>query len=419
MPHNTSTMMPPLEVNLEPFGVSRNGFLPKELPLQRLCDQYYESWEVIMDQLPSLLTAASFRIKVDDLRVLSPSRLSSTREWQRAYLILSFFTHSYIWEAGGPSQRLPSAISVPFLEVASKLGLPPTATYAGLNLWNFSSLSPDASLSEMENLKVLHTFTGSRDEEWFYLVSVAMESQGAEIIPVMLKAMDAAQSDKPEVVTAALQKFALCVKEIGVLLKRMNEECRPDFFYNQIRPFLAGSKNMLHAGLPNGVFYDEGEGEGEWRQYSGGSNAQSSMIQFLDIVLGVEHTLTGASKGSKPGFLHEMRNYMPGSHRQFLQHMESIANIRQYAETTAATEVSEAYNQAVEEMSRFRDIHIQIVTRYIITPSRQQVPPSTSGMNLAIASTNADTKGLHGTGGTELLPFLRQSRDETKQAALE
>jgi hypothetical protein len=26
------------------------------------------------------------------------------REWRRAYLILSFMTHSYIWEAGGPSE---------------------------------------------------------------------------------------------------------------------------------------------------------------------------------------------------------------------------------------------------------------------------------------------------------------------------
>jgi len=119
----------------------------------------------------------------------------------------------------------------------------------------------------------------------------------------MLKAMDAAQSNEPEVVALALVTFAQCVKEIGIILRRMNEECAPDVFYNRIRPFLAGSKNMLLAGLPNGVFYDEGEGRGQWRQYSGGSNAQSSLIQFFDIVLGVEHSLTGTSKGSKPGFL--------------------------------------------------------------------------------------------------------------------
>jgi len=201
------------------------------------------------------------------------------------------------------SQRLPAAISVPFLDVSSHLQLPPTATYAALNLWNFTSISSGVSISNIENLRTLHTFTATRDEEWFFLISVAIEAHGAAIIPVMLKAMDAAQLKKPEIVINALIKFSKCVGEVGVILKRMNEGCDPDVFYNQIRPFLAGSKNMVLAGLPNGVFYEEGEGKGKWRQYSGGSNAQSSLIQFFDVALGVEHSLTGAAKGSKPGFL--------------------------------------------------------------------------------------------------------------------
>jgi indoleamine 2,3-dioxygenase len=73
----------------------------------------------------------------------------------------------------------------------------------------------------------------------------------------------------------------------------MYEKCSPPIFYHQIRPFLAGSKNMAAAGLPDGVFYDTGNGNGKWRQHSGGSNAQSSLIQFFDIVLGIEHRSTG------------------------------------------------------------------------------------------------------------------------------
>ena len=60
---------------------------------------------------------------------------------------------------------------------------------------------------------------------------------------------------------------------------------------------------MSVAGLPKGVFYDEGDGRGEWRMYSGGSNAQSSLIQFFDIVLGVEHHSQAGTKASKTGFL--------------------------------------------------------------------------------------------------------------------
>ena len=114
-----------------------------------------------------------------------------------------------------------------------------------------------------------------------------------------------------------------------------------------------------------------------------------------------------------------MRTYMPGPHRAFLQHVESVSNIRAYASNpTTPAELGEAYNNAVEELSKFRDIHIQIVTRYIINPSRRASPTKNSGMNLAVASTNSSTKGLHGTGGTALLPFLKQSRDETKETAL-
>lgn len=104
MPHNISTMPVPLTGSLDEFEVSQNGFLPKKLPLQRLSDQYYEGWELVLDHLPTLLATASLRKEVDRLPVLSTSRLISQREWQRVYLILSFMTHSYIWEAGGPSE---------------------------------------------------------------------------------------------------------------------------------------------------------------------------------------------------------------------------------------------------------------------------------------------------------------------------
>jgi indoleamine 2,3-dioxygenase len=121
------------------------------------------------------------------------------------------------------------------------------------------------------------------------------------MIPVMVKAMAAVRAKNSHLVLAALVKFGYCVREMGTILRRMNERCSPDVFYQQIRPYLAGSKNMAVAGLSKGVFYDEGNGKGEWRQYSGGSNAQSSLISFCDVVLGVEHCESKDS-GSKNKF---------------------------------------------------------------------------------------------------------------------
>jgi indoleamine 2,3-dioxygenase len=188
--------------------------------------------------------------------------------------------------------------------VANHLSLPPTATYAALNLWNFTFTSPSmsSSLCEPENLSALHTFTGAHDEAWFYLISVAMEARGGSIVPIIMRALSAAKAKNSDMITTSLLSFAKCIQQLGALLERMYEKCEPDVFYHQIRPFLAGSKNMAVAGLPRGVFYDEGKGRGEWRQYSGGSNAQSSLIQLFDIVLGIEHRATGEAEKANDGF---------------------------------------------------------------------------------------------------------------------
>jgi len=110
---------------------------------------------------------------------------------------------------------------------------------------------------------------------------------------------------------------------------------------------------------------------------------------------------------------------MPRPHRIFLQRVETRASIRDFAAAqTGVPELGEAYNFAVNELRKFRDTHIQIVTRYIIRPSKQYAPKEDTGRNLAVASSTTPDKELHGTGGTQLLPFLRQSRDETKNTAL-
>jgi indoleamine 2,3-dioxygenase len=95
-----------------------------------------------------------------------------------------------------------------------------------------------------------------------------------------------------------------------------------------------------------------------------------------------------------------------------------MASIRDFAAAnTSIPELGEAYNVAVNELRKLRDIHIQIIGRYIIVPARQYRPKDDTCPNLAVASSTTPDNELHGTGGTELLSFLRQSRDETKKTA--
>lgn len=431
-------MLPPIPV-LADYGLSpRHGFLPETLPLTRLPDPYYNKWEAIAANLQALVLSRRLRGVIDQLPVLSTIGLEHESEWRRAYSLLCFIAHSYIWGGDSPADRLPMPISVPLLEISEHLEVPPVATYAAVCLWNFKPVFMNEDIDNMENLATLNTFTGSIDESWFYLISVAIEARGAPILDLMLTAMAAARKNDAKTVSRCLIGFAERLTDLTNILQRMHENCDPIIFYHRIRPFLAGSKNMAEAGLPDGVLYDEGTGTEEYRQYSGGSNAQSSLIQFFDIVLGINHRPTGEKQNTtssesdregrnappKHNFIQEMRKYMPGPHARFLADVSHVANIREFVESNKSNqEVSLAYDACLAMLSAFRDKHIAIVTRYIITPSREVRARSRSQsrkrVNLAAASQNAQTKGQTGTGGTALIPFLKQARDETGEPAIE
>lgn len=433
-------MLPPIP-DLADYGLSQTrGFLPDRLPLTRLPDPYYNKWEAIVANLQALILSRRLRGVVDRLPVLSTIGLEDDAEWRRAYSLLGFMAHGYVWGGDEPADTLPPSISVPLLEISARLEMPPVATYAALCLWNFKPLFLDEDIDSLENLATLNTFTGSLDESWFYLVSVAIEARGAPILSLMLTAMEAARDGDSETVTSCLQTFAERLTDLTNILQRMHDSCDPHVFYHRIRPFLAGSKNMAEAGLPHGVIYDTGSGSETYCQYSGGSNAQSSLIQFFDIALGIDHRPTGESRdptsesdregraADRHNFIREMRRYMPGPHAQFLRDVTRVANIRDYVEDHSEDrQLCLAYDACLAMLSTFRDKHIAIVTRYIIIPSkevrarsRSRSPEATrKQVNLAVASRKKDGKNQTGTGGTALIPFLKQARDETGEPAVE
>lgn len=311
-------------ISLDEYNISSdNGFLPDGLPLGQITHPYYAPWENLASRLPTLIKTGQIRPLIDNLPILDTTWLLSEPEWRRAYSILGFLTHAYIWGGQKPQdvsktlpicprsssrsnknrpQILPPCISKPFIKISSHLGLPPCATYAALTLWNYTA-PQEADIANPDNVSLLTSFTGTKDEEWFIVISVAIEAKGARLVPLMLDAIAAAASHDSARLTALLCRFTDGLHDLNATLKRMHEKCAPAVFFHQLRPFFAGSKNMAAAGLPDGVFYDVGEGQGEWHQYSGGSNAQSSLIQTFDIFLGVNHSATGDIKPSGTSYI--------------------------------------------------------------------------------------------------------------------
>ncbi|KAJ5792287.1 Indoleamine 2-3-dioxygenase [Penicillium pulvis] len=413
-------------IRLEDYAVSdRNGFLPTSPPLAKLPSAYYEPWEALACRLSTLIKDGSIRSKIDNLPILDASWLQTEPEWRRAYSVLGFLTHAYIWGGEKPKDTIPPCITKPFLEICDHLGLPPCATYAGLTLWNYTAPG-DVDISNPDNLSLLTSFTETVDEEWFLLISVAIEAKGGKLVSLMLDAIAAATANDVSRLTALLCRFADGLRDFNCTLQRMHERCDPEVFFYQLRPFLAGSKNMASAGLPKGVFYDEGNGQGQWQQYSGGSNGQSSLIQTFDIFLGVNHPATGGISGPS-GYLKEMRDYMPGPHRRFLEVLTHYSNIRSFVISSPNEQsLKEAYNAACLTLSAFRDTHVKVVSRYIVLAAKRGASntQSSENVNLATASAQVDglkddnPSGLYGTGGTALMPFLKQTRDTTKDATI-
>jgi indoleamine 2,3-dioxygenase len=136
-------MLPPLP-RLSEYDISpQNGFLPTELPLELLPDPYYEPWESVIRDLQSLILSKRLRQVVDRLPVLSMDLLLTEAEWRRAYSLLGFIAHAYVW--GGET---PSDVSHPYPRRSRKSNMWLTfRTRSSRRLYPYLSLKPASTLN--------------------------------------------------------------------------------------------------------------------------------------------------------------------------------------------------------------------------------------------------------------------------------
>ncbi|OLY82009.1 Indoleamine 2,3-dioxygenase [Smittium mucronatum] len=412
-----------------------NGFVPLEEPIARLSDSYYKPWEDLANEVVSLQMAGIYRQRALKLPVLSTHRLTNLREYQRACVLLSFLSHAYIWGYNQQAEdTLPPCLAIPWCEVSRYVGISPIVTNATVVLWNWRLFEKNTTL-DLSNLATQLTFTGTVDESWFYLVSTAIEAKSGEMMRSIGRMINASISDDMQTAIDSLDQLTLTIKEVTRILGKMPERNDPYIFYWKTRRYLAGWENMKDAGLPNGIIYKDAKvydpnGEcntpiNSYVKFAGGSAAQSSTIQIIDIALGVKHypedhglsqDFTDTAKSSpnqfpqapSNPFLMKMREYMPYSHRQFLIDLGNVCHFREYVlastrdVSSPSSEFSEliisndsqgsssldlqksllkAYNRCVSTLKTFRDAHINIVKLYVVNQAKN---PNTPATNLLI-----------------------------------
>ncbi|KAF8689787.1 hypothetical protein AX14_003159 [Amanita brunnescens Koide BX004] len=215
-------------------------------------------------------------------------------------------------------------------------------------------------------------------------------------------------------ITVFLEKLTGVVAGMTGELKGLRGRgCDPDVFYREVRPWIRGADSDAWVFEGFDASADDG-GEPMWTpvELSGPSAGQSTLIHALDVFLGVDkysHAV-GAAHAHAESFLTRMRQYMPRRHRSFLLHLAANPRpLRELVARSALPELVEAYNGAVGALKEFRDAHMVIVALYIIGPARRAQREAREGR---------ERTSLQGTGGTDLVRFLKTVRDETKSAAI-
>ena len=294
-------------------------------------------------------------------------------------------------------KRIPPSLSRPFLSVCAKLQIAPVATYACLCLWNFRLVDQSKSHKDPANLDSLISFTGTRAESWFYVMSDAIEAQGGSLVTELTATL---LNRSSYAVTSALQDLADTLNSMAATIARMSEHLDPDYFYNVIRPWISGFQNASARGLPNGIVYEDGTGQDRYQQLAGGSNGQTTLLPFFDLVLGIQHSTENRD------FIKDMHEYMPGTHVNFLKIMSQHRSFRDFvADCPHDVGLHQAYNKAIESLKVLRSKHVNLVTRYIAMPSQKE--------------TSSRGTEMQGTAGTSPMPFLKSMREESGQAKLE
>lgn len=262
----------------------------------------------------------------------------------------------------------------------------------------------------MENLQCLTTMTGTVDEEWFYLTSTVCQSLAG---PVILEAYDLHAEAVPTRDVRAVEDFLdLTQRQVGAMvaaLARLPERCTPNTFWKVLRPFLQGSGS---SSLPNGVIF-KGVQEKPMR-LAGASAAQSTAVPIIDAVFGVQHG------PALLGFLEEMRAYMPGPHREYLELMQAQESLREALlrwrrqKLPGAETLIPKFNSCIDELLEFRKMHWNLVGSHIIAMKLADVAVA---QGCPVGGHGAKS-AVQGTGGSALEHFLGGTIKATSAAKI-
>uniref|UniRef100_A0A3Q1BQ44 Indoleamine 2,3-dioxygenase 1 n=1 Tax=Amphiprion ocellaris TaxID=80972 RepID=A0A3Q1BQ44_AMPOC len=385
------------------------GFILPE-PLEEL-PPYYQPWMDVALRIPELVHSHKLRSHINKMPLLSSEFLQKHRELRLAHLALSMMTMGYVWQEGENNtvEMLPCNLSVPFWEVSQRLGFPPVLTHADGVLANWKKKDPKGPF-DMENLELLVSLPGGESVRGFFLVTLLVELAAVPALRSIPTVINGVRCGDTEIVARALEDISQSIQDMTDALKLMQVYVDPAVFYGKMRIYLSGWKD--NPCMPNGLMYEGVQTEP--MEYSGGSAAQSSLLHCFDELLGVSHEGNGGS------FLTRMRDYMPPAHKQLIQDISLQPSLRSFVQQQTCDRLNQAFHHCVTKLMAMRSYHINVVSRFITVPAARarQLRNQSQSSEVEMVSRAPTALEEKGTGGSDIMTFLKSVRDETKDILL-
>ena len=374
-------------------------FLSKTPPLRDYISKKKSLLNIteIANELPKLLLTNNVQNKINKLKVNELSvdillKNKSEKEINLAMSHLSFIAHAFMWGGNKPEKILPEVISKPWVKLSKYLGRPPILSYASYCLDNWYKVNQKEPIS-LDNVALINNFLGGVDEDWFVTIHVCIEDAAGDAIDAAYKLSRLNESNNVDDFNTNLKKILTSLKNVNNKFSKMPEKCDPYIYYHRVRPYIFGTKD--NPDLKKGLIY-ENQFNNKPQFYRGETGAQSSIIPFLDGVLGIYH-----SNDNLRHYLNEMRDYMPPKHRKMIEDVEKRSKAKDLI--SQSKKLMNVYNNCLEEIRKFRAMHLEYAATYIHKQAQVHNTFGTGGST------------IKGTGGTPFMKYLKKHRDETQK----
>jgi len=357
---------------------SKHGFLPTQDPLTQFDpESKFSLLDEVGRDLPSRLLEADFRRFAALLTIPEwPDEqlsLDILPELRLYFVRLAFLASAYVNQVGQPAvSSLPANLAVPLTRVANILSVPPILNYAGYALYNWKRFDKKQGV-ELGNIDTIQNFVHLYDEHWFILIHVEIEAQAAVIlaaVEIFHAEITSTGAISETIINTQLQLIATCLAQLLRVLKRIPERMSPNLYFKVFRPYIRFFEKVKFLGVKQ-----------QPMNYRGETGAQSSIMPVLVHLMKIEH-----KRSILVDHLQEIRQHMPPTHRQFIENISHLPDIKPYAEP-------EVFDQVLELIAQFREVHFEWAKEYI----------------------HKHVKDSRGTGGTPYMHWLKQLIDETRE----